>query len=553
MDADSLCSILSHSQPAALLPPPTRNTANHPRDSAPTAMDHNNAMDEPIPVNSSLSALYPLDAVGSEERRWRSLVSKFTAEYGHRPAFVARSPGRVNIIGEHIDYSLYDCLPAGIASDVIIAVSTSEPTGPHASITIANVNSEKYKPQTFSLDANHTVAIDSSTHEWTNYFKAGAVGALALLSKTRPGFAPLSMQVLVDGTVPAGGGLSSSAAFVCASGLAVLYGNGVHTITRRSLVELAMVSERAVGVNSGGMDQAGSVCSRSGNALHVSFFPELNAETISFPDLDPPLTFMIAQSYVTSDKHVTGPVCYNLRVVEVTLAAEYIAAKLDLTLPKDASSLGSSLRGLQEALFGSHHAPKDVSDNQSDKVEYMLGLVEEHLPQEEGYDRQQIAEVLKVTVPELEERYMTKVPVRAERFKLRQRAQHVFSEALRVQKFITLVQAPAPKNADDQEQLLRKLGGLMNETQDSCRDVYECSCPELDRICEIAREHGSYGSRLTGAGWGGCSVHLVPKGKVDDIRKAWEREYFAKKFPDLSREKLEEAVVISEPGHGAMV
>ena len=515
-------------------------------------MGHN-AMDEPIPVNASLSELYPTDALQSESRRWKTLMSTFDANFGHEPIFVARSPGRVNIIGEHIDYSLYDCLPAGIAADVVIAVSTSSPSGSSASIRIANVQAEKFKPQTFRLNENKSVDIDSSTHEWTNYFKAGAVGALALLSKTRSDFAPVSMNILVDGTVPAGGGLSSSAAFVCASALAVVYGNGVHTITKRSLVELAIVSERSVGVNSGGMDQTGSVCSRSGNALHVSFFPELSAETISFPKVDPPITFMIAQSYVTSNKHVTGPVCYNLRVVEVTLAAEYIAAQLNLTLPKDTSSLGQSLRGLQEAYLGSHHAPKDLPNDEGARLGHMLNVVEKHLPDMAGYNRKQIADVLKTTVSELEKRYMTTFPIRAERFLLRQRAQHVFSEALRVQKFISLMKSSSLTSQEDSERLLQSLGRLMNETQDSCRDVFECSCPELDEICQIARRHGAYGSRLTGAGWGGCSVHLVPKDRIESIRKAWEQEYYARKYPNLSQEKLQEAIVVSEPGQGAMM
>ena len=514
-------------------------------------MGHN-AMDEPIPVKASLSALYPTDALDAQSGRWKSLVSTFSSTFGHKPAFVARSPGRVNIIGEHIDYSLYDCLPAGIAADVAIAVSTSTSSDSKASISIANILPETFKPQTFQLNENHSVDIDSSTHEWTNYFKAGAVGALALLSKTRPNFAPVNMNVMVDGTVPAGGGLSSSAAFVCASALAVIFGNGVRIITKRSLVELAIVSERSVGVNSGGMDQTGSVCSTAGNALHVSFFPQLTAETVSFPDVDPPVTFMIAQSYVTSDKHVTGPVCYNLRVVEVTLAAEYVAARLNLTLPKDESSLGQSLRGLQEAYFSSQHVPKDLPDNERARVKHMLDLVEKYLDTA-GYDRQQIADTIKTSVPELEQRYMTKFPIRAERFMLRQRAQHVYSEALRVQNFISLMKDPSPKTQGESETLLQSLGRLMNETQDSCRDVYECSCPELDDLCQIARKHGAFGSRLTGAGWGGCTVHLVPKDKAESIRKAWEQEYYAKKYPDLSREKLQEAIVTSEPGQGAMM
>ena len=91
----------------------------------------------------------------------------------------------------------------------------------------------------------------------------------------------------------------------------------------------------------------------------------------------------------------------------------------------------------------------------------------------------------------------------------------------------------------------------MNATQDSCRDVYECSCPELDELCTIARKAGSYGSRLTGAGWGGCSVHLVPANKVGDVREAWEREYYSKRT--LTAEQREGAVVVSRPGGGSAV
>ena len=70
--------------------------------------------------------------------------------------------------------------------------------------------------------------------------------------KNGPNFKPKSMKILVDGTVPTGGGLSSSAAFVTASALAVMVANGEQTVDKTKLTELAIVSERAVGVNSGG-------------------------------------------------------------------------------------------------------------------------------------------------------------------------------------------------------------------------------------------------------------------------------------------------------------
>lgn len=145
---------------------------------------------------------------------------------------------------------------------------------------------------------------------------------------------------------------------------------------------------------------------------------------------------------------------------------------------------------------------------------------------------------------------MTKFPVRGERFYLRQRAQHVFTEALRVQAFKRLLQSPPP---DANTTLLPKLGAILNESHASSRDVYVHSCPEIDQMCEIALEAGSYGGRVTGAGWGGCSVHLVPKDKVDAVKAAWEEKYYRKREPNITQEKLAEAVVVSEPCHGAML
>ena len=70
-------------------------------------------------------------------------------------------------------------------------------------------------------------------------------------------------------------------------------------------------------------------------------------------------------------------------------------------------------------------------------------------------------------------------------------------------------------------------------------------------LCEIARLAGSYGSRLTGAGWGGCSVHLVPEDKVHAVKEAWRKEYYEKKFPGITSEEVESAIVVSKPGSGA--
>lgn len=506
-------------------------------------------MNEPVPVVKHLEDLYPRDALESQRARFEHLKIRFSELYGRSPHFVARSPGRVNLIGEHIDYSLYEVLPMAIAADVLVAVSPVPRKGQdEMKVHVANLNPQKFKSGEFSVPKDGNVEIDASTLQWTNYFKAGFSGAVDLLRKQDSRFSSCGMEVLVDGTVPAGGGLSSSAAFVCASALATLRANGSDKVPKKELVELAIVSERSVGVNSGGMDQAASVFSVRGDAVSISFSPELYAEALPFPKTGPPITFMVAQSFVAADKHIAAPEQYNLRVVECTLAAEVMAAKLELKLRADSGPLGSSLRGFQHAFFESDQA--DQRPSAEEQIRIMLSHVDRLLDKSEGYTREEIAATLSMSVEALEQRFMTKFPIRADRFHLGPRARHVFTEALRVQAFKYLLLDPP---ADANTVLLPKLGDILNESHTSSRDVYVHSCPEIDEMCEIARGAGSYGGRVTGAGWGGCSVHLVPKDKVEAIKAAWEEKYYRKREPDITKEKLAEAVVVSEPGHGSMM
>ena len=503
-------------------------------------------MNDPIPVVTDVSHIYPPDDLPRQKERYANLIHLFTQKYHGPPSFVARSPGRVNIIGEHIDYSLYEVLPMAIAADVLIAVSTQGSKRDSATISLANVDSTKFKSSDINISSHGDVSIDASTLDWANYFKSGYRGAVELLKSKDANFVPSDLQILVDGNVPAGGGLSSSAAFVCASALAVLRAHGLENVTKKELVELAIVSERAVGVNSGGMDQAASVFSVRGDAVSVKFWPQLNAEAIAFPKVNPPMTFLIAQSFVSADKHVAAPKQYNLRVVECSLAAEVLAAKMGVRLPDDSSPLGRSIRGLQDAYF-KHKDAGELSEEE--RLKQLLTLVEEKLPSSDGYTREDIASVLSISVPELEHKFMSKFEVQAERFLLRQRTQHVLTEALRVLSFKSLLTSSSDSD------LLTRLGALMDKTQSSCRDVYECSCPEIDKLCAIAKDAGSYGSRLTGAGWGGCTVHLVPKDKVSTIKAAWDTAYYQDRDPSWTSERSVEkgAVVASEPGHGSMV
>ena len=154
------------------------------------------------------------------------------------------------------------------------------------------------------------------------------------------------------------------------------------------------------------MDQSASVLGLEGNALYIKFKPSLDAKPVSFPISNPVLTFVIAKSFVQADKHTTGPVNYNLRVVECTLAAKVLARKHGLTLPEDNGPLGSTLRGFQDSYF----AKQGGATGHEGQLQKCIDIVKQDLSKEEGYTREEIIEFLGISIEELTQKYMTRFP-----------------------------------------------------------------------------------------------------------------------------------------------
>ena len=120
---------------------------------------------------------------------------------------------------------------------------------------------------------------------------------------------------------------------------------------------------------------------------------------------------------------------------------------------------------------------------------------------------------------------------------VRRRCEHVLSENDRVLEAVT-----ALKKGE-----LSKFGKLMEESHASLRDKYEVSCPELDLMVEIATSFvGCIGSRMTGAGFGGCTVNLVEEEAVPQFREKLQGEYFR-------RSGIDPEIYASEPSDGAGV
>ncbi|KAI8900736.1 ribosomal protein S5 domain 2-type protein [Globomyces pollinis-pini] len=467
----------------------------------------------------------------SVQNRILSINNTFKNNFDCVPQFYVRSPGRVNLIGEHIDYSGYSVLPMAIERDTIMAISAIPSTNP----TIELVNTVgKYSKAIFNHEESVHVTIDSSIHEWTNYFKCGYKGVLDRLNPTTF----YSMKIVVSGTVPTGSGLSSSSSLVCCSALATLHAHR-SAMTKGELSQTAIECERLVGVHGGGMDQSISIMASNESALLIDFHPKLDATPVILPKTTPEFVFIIANTLVTADKHVTAPIHYNLRVVECRLISLLLCVKLKLTLPK----YPITLKQVEQMYFDTY--PSNL--NQIERLDKLNSLVQLHI-NPEPYTMQQISNEIGIDIQTINDLYIRGINIRAHSFQLFKRAIHVYSEAQRVYEFQQLChQQPST--------ILSQLGQLMNESHESCRDYFDCSCDELDELTQLARSLGAYGSRLTGAGWGGCTVSLVSVDHATTFISKLREQYYAKHFPDqyLDDAFIESALFATKPCIGALI
>lgn len=90
----------------------------------------------------------------------------------------------------------------------------------------------------------------------------------------------------------------------------------------------------------------------------------------------------------------------------------------------------------------------------------------------------------------------------------------------------------------------------MYQSHESCRDDYEVSCPELETLVSLARMYNAVGSRLTGAGFGGCTVSLLPKAAASDFARRLRQEY-SKQYPERGHVQTADAVFVTNPADGA--
>lgn len=358
-----------------------------------------------------------------EQARLRRIKAEFQKQFGHAPQFIVRAPGRVNLIGEHTDYNRGFVLPAAIDRDFIIAASEVK----DEKITVWSNNYEE--KDSFAL-ANIQ---KSKQYDWSNYLR-GVVSTWQAQNKSATGF-----NAVIDGTIPQGCGLSSSAAYEIA--VATLLDQMCNTaLSPKEIALLAQKSENDfVGVQCGIMDQFVSVCGKRGVAVLLDC-KSLTAEMIPLDLERYDLALVITNSGISRSLASSN---YNQRKEECDAALELL---IKIIKRENIKSL------------------RDIPSAEFIKYQHFLPLA------------------------------------------LRKRCLHVVEENDRVLK------AAQALVAND----VTKFGELMNESHASLRDNFAVSLKEIDLLVSLTQAHpGVLGSRLTGAGFGGCTVSLMNTSSVN--------------------------------------
>ncbi|MBT0770669.1 galactokinase [Kineosporia sp. J2-2] len=230
------------------------------------------------------SAVDPVEAV----------TSAFADLYGAAPAGVWSSPGRVNLIGEHTDYNNGFVMPLAIPDRVTVAATKTDGR-------VLRVASAQ---QTEQVQIDLDKLEPGSVEGWGGYV-AGVAWALAAKGASVPG-----ADLYLDGRVPLGAGLSSSAALECAVAVALVELAGLTEPQGLPLAQVAQYAENEyVGAKTGLMDQAASILCTEGHAL---LFDVLNLSTQQVPfDLDGAGLALMVMDTKVSHSHADGE--YNER------------------------------------------------------------------------------------------------------------------------------------------------------------------------------------------------------------------------------------------------
>lgn len=342
------------------------------------------------------------------------------------------SPGRVNLIGEHIDYLGGNVFPSAIS------------LGTYAIVTKRTDKEFHFLSYNFKQFGTKRVVLDQLAYDEERYWANYPTGMIDAFIK-RGLHIPFGLNIIIYGTLPNGAGLSSSASLEVLMGV-VLRDMYHFDISMIDIVQVAQyVENHYVGVNCGIMDQFAVGMSKENHALY------LNTTTLSYELVPLELGDYVIVIGNTNKKRALSDSKYNERRRECDQGLDVV-----------------------QQYYPDVKALCDLSEEAFQKIENNFAF--EHI---------------------------------------KRRVKHAVTENDRTKKAVDALRA---KN-------MELFGFLLNMSHKSLKNDFEVSCFELDVLVDSFIKYGAIGARMTGAGFGGCIISIVPEDNVKSLIKHVAKEY----------------------------
>ena len=399
------------------------------------------------------------------------ITQKFEEIFGGSPTFIASAPGRVNLIGEHTDYNDGYVFP--VAIDKYINIAARKRADQNVVLHALDVNESLVgRLEDWKIGAP-SVLPSSPPFQWSRYI----IGVASLLLRKsrdhdhRDGVLPTAsgreiagIDAVITGDVPIGAGLSSSAALSVAATLAFL--------------------------------TAGS---------------ELVGDGFPVPE---------------DHKRDLAALCQRVEHEFVGVKCGIMDQTISL-LGKENHALFLDCRSLEY-----EHVPLNLAEHAiaicNTKVKRELAASEYNKRRaecERGVDMLRrwipgISSLRDIALTDFK-KHEEELPALTQK-----RCRYVIEENARVLDAVSALKGHSQSTSEETDESLIQFGNLMNASHNGLRDDYEVSCKELDLLTDIARStSGVIGSRMTGAGFGGCTVSIVHQNALEMFQTRITTEY----------------------------
>jgi len=507
--------------------------------------------DEPLPAtDAALAENYgdDLELIRERRRAYRTALLRFATEFGEqRHAILVRSPGRINVMGRHIDYQGGRCNLMAVNQEVIMVVAPREDDR----VELRNVQPDLFPDATISLgrlvsqlnwdDWLSCINCDElerhlreSAGKWSIYVEAAMLRMqMAFRDRVLQG-----MDLMVLGNIPVAAGMSSSSALVVSTAEAAAALHGLE-VTASQFVNFCGEGEWFVGTRGGSADHAAMKYGAKGTINHVKFHDFELLEQIPFPKTH---RLVVCNSFMQAKKAAGAKLAFNSRVASYRLGVTLVRRQFPQFAPliryvRDIAPevlqvppqrIYEILRALPESLTAGEVRREFASDEAWDDLASYFQRAESDC----SYP---VRGVLWFGIAEC-------ARAREAAVCLRQRDLRMLGELMKISHDgercfrVDDELGATPFSVDISDERLHALIDDLN-SWDHRRvtsaqlhrqpGAYRCSIREIDALVDIAcRTPGVLGAQIAGAGLGGCAMILAETATVPKLQERLDRMFY---------------------------